>query len=386
MDLVVPEQEELAVLMTYLPQPLGQSEIEAIVRQVIAETGASAPADLGLVMRSGHAAPPGQSRRQDRERNRARVAQPHSLISGHLRAMSTLPASGPTSPLERLPASVSWRDRLTALAFGAVFVALTTATLTIQWPTGGRFTLQTGEVSPADIRAPQSVEYISDSLTEEARKDAERRVADVYEPARRARSEQIARSNEVLDVIEAVRNDESISLEQKTEALQALPDVQLEPGDWQLLLLLDDEAWKRVRTEAPAVINAVMLAEIRETQLAAVMRNVPNYVNSENDDEARLSTALARTFIKPNMLLNESRTQAAQAEARAAVAPQIERYEAGEIILREGDLVTVHHLEALNALGLNEPGWNLWRLVSSLIVSLVLALYLRALPLPPPAS
>ncbi len=52
MDLVVPEQEELAVLMTYLPQPLGQSEIEAIVRQVIAETGASAPSDLGLVMRS----------------------------------------------------------------------------------------------------------------------------------------------------------------------------------------------------------------------------------------------------------------------------------------------------------------------------------------------
>ena len=137
--------------------------------------------------------------------------------------MSTLPASDPTSPLERLPASVSWRDRLTALAFGAVFVALTTATLTIQWPTGGRFTLQTGEVSPADIRAPQSVEYISDSLTEEARKDAERRVADVYEPARRARSEQIARSNEVLDAIEAIRNDESISLEQKTEPSRPCP-------------------------------------------------------------------------------------------------------------------------------------------------------------------
>ncbi len=83
MDLVVPEQEELAVLMTYLPQPLGQSEIEAIVRQVIAETGASAPADLGLVMRSAMPRAPGQSRRQDRERNRARIAQPACLISSH---------------------------------------------------------------------------------------------------------------------------------------------------------------------------------------------------------------------------------------------------------------------------------------------------------------
>ena len=51
-DLVVPEQEELAVLVTYLPQPLGRNEIEAIVREVIAETGASTPAALGLVMRS----------------------------------------------------------------------------------------------------------------------------------------------------------------------------------------------------------------------------------------------------------------------------------------------------------------------------------------------
>lgn len=288
--------------------------------------------------------------------------------------MSALPSSNPTSPLERSPTGVSWRDRLTALAFGAIFVALTTATLTIQWPTGGRYTLQAGEVSPADIRAPESIEYISNSLTEEARRDAERRVPDVYEPARRARSEQVARSQEVLDSIETIRNDGSGSAEQKTQALQALPDVQIEPSDWQLLLLLDDEAWKRVRTEAPVVINTVMLGEIRDTQLAAVMRSVPNYVNSENDDEARLSITLARTFIKPNMLLNESRTQAAQEEARAAVTPQIERYESGEIILREGDLVTVHHLEALNALGLNQPGWNVWRLVSSLIVSLVLAL------------
>lgn len=52
MDLVVPEQEELAVLVTYLPQPLDRNEIEAIVREVIAETGASTPADIGIVMRS----------------------------------------------------------------------------------------------------------------------------------------------------------------------------------------------------------------------------------------------------------------------------------------------------------------------------------------------
>jgi hypothetical protein len=51
-DLVALEQEELNVLLGYLPQPLSHEEIEAIVKEVIAETGASRPADLGMVMRS----------------------------------------------------------------------------------------------------------------------------------------------------------------------------------------------------------------------------------------------------------------------------------------------------------------------------------------------
>ncbi len=289
--------------------------------------------------------------------------------------MSSSTSSPLGSQAERPARRVPWRDRLVALAFGALFVALTTATLTIQWPTGGRYTLEVGEVSPADIRAPESVEFISESLTEEARKDAERRVVPVFEPVRRARSEQVQRARETLDAVEAIRVDEDSTARQQVAALQAaLPVAQLEPGDWQLLLTLDDEAWQRVRVEVPDVINVAMLSEIRESQLAAVLRNVPNYVNLVNDDEARLAVALARAFVMPNMVLDEGRTQALQEQARADVPSQTERYEAGEIIVREGDLITVHHLEALNALGLNQPGWNVWQLLSSLLISLALAL------------
>lgn len=51
-DLVTAEQEELAVIEGYLPQLLGRDEIETVLRQVIADTGASRPSDLGLVMRT----------------------------------------------------------------------------------------------------------------------------------------------------------------------------------------------------------------------------------------------------------------------------------------------------------------------------------------------
>jgi uncharacterized protein YqeY len=45
------EEIELAVLQTYLPQQLSEQEVRQVVSQVIAETGASGPAQLGAVMK-----------------------------------------------------------------------------------------------------------------------------------------------------------------------------------------------------------------------------------------------------------------------------------------------------------------------------------------------
>jgi len=49
-DLVDKESAEITVLQTYLPARLSTEEIEATVRTIIAETGATSPADMGKVM------------------------------------------------------------------------------------------------------------------------------------------------------------------------------------------------------------------------------------------------------------------------------------------------------------------------------------------------
>jgi uncharacterized protein YqeY len=49
-ELAATETAELEVLRRYLPAELGDDELAAIVDATIAETGASAPADLGRVM------------------------------------------------------------------------------------------------------------------------------------------------------------------------------------------------------------------------------------------------------------------------------------------------------------------------------------------------
>ena len=49
-DLVAKEEAELAIVVQYLPQPLSEDEIAAIVQSAIADMNATGPQDMGKVM------------------------------------------------------------------------------------------------------------------------------------------------------------------------------------------------------------------------------------------------------------------------------------------------------------------------------------------------
>jgi uncharacterized protein len=49
-DLALKEKEEMALIEKFLPKQLDEAEIKIIIEQIIAETGAASPADMGKVM------------------------------------------------------------------------------------------------------------------------------------------------------------------------------------------------------------------------------------------------------------------------------------------------------------------------------------------------
>ena len=51
-ELVEKEKQELSVLNGYLPQPMSADEISKLVRETIAETGATSRAQMGAVMKA----------------------------------------------------------------------------------------------------------------------------------------------------------------------------------------------------------------------------------------------------------------------------------------------------------------------------------------------
>lgn len=49
-DLVAQERYEVGVIEAYLPKPLGDAELDALIAQCVADAGATSPRDMGKVM------------------------------------------------------------------------------------------------------------------------------------------------------------------------------------------------------------------------------------------------------------------------------------------------------------------------------------------------
>jgi len=222
--------------------------------------------------------------------------------------------------------------------------------------------LQVGQVSPSDILAPRKITFESKSLTEEARRQAEARVAEVYDPPDpRVARQQNSLARQALDYIDTVRQRTDISPKEKVSALMAGPDLDLAPEVVAHLLNLPEPAWRAVYSETLFVINRIMREPIREAGVADAIRMIPGTISpSLTEDQATIVTSLARGFIHPNTFYNEQVTLTRRTAAREQVQPVQRTIERGQVIVRTGEIVTARDLEALEALGLlqTQVRWN----------------------------
>lgn len=285
--------------------------------------------------------------------------------------------------LGRRPPRATGRARfLRAFVFGLLFIALSTGALVMRLPPGGQVTLSVGDVSPTDIRSPRQRTFISQVLTQRARAEAEASVPDVYDPPeKRIARQQIARAQEILAYIEAVRHDASATEDEKTAYLKAIADVPLTDDVATKVLALSDVAWEQVAEEVLRVLDLVMRDEIRETWLEDKRRTVPARVSLDLDEtQTDVVVALVRGLMRPNSFYNAAKTAELRRQKAESVTPVSRTIEAGEVILRAGDIVDELDVEALDALGLRESERN-WQEVARAaaflaIITLVAWLYL----------
>lgn len=269
----------------------------------------------------------------------------------------------------KVPARIRTIQLILLILVGLVSMAALIAPLSLS---PGALPLSTGEVAPRDLQAPDSIEFVSEVRTEEARSAAERAIPQVYSPPDPSIARgQIERLRAALDYISLVRADEFATPEQKQADLGSLSDLTLKTKTIDQVQELSSARWDTIQQEALSVLEQVMRNTIRENGLQIMRRNVPSLVSlALTVEQAELVVELVSAFITPNSFNSLELTEAARLAAREAVQPVVQSYKPGEMVVAGGLVINPAQLEALEKLGLIEPGqqWQDYLGIAALVI------------------
>ena len=279
-------------------------------------------------------------------------------------------------PVNRRTSPGKRRIRLWLIAAG--FVLGVVAVLLVPLFVGGLINLEVGEVAREDIRAPRPLRYASEVLTGQARNDAERSVPVQYDPIDlRVPRQQVAHAREVIDYFRAVRADPLAAPAEKQAMLAAVEDVVLTPEAIAQILTLPDDLWTRLTQEIVAVVDLALRTEIRASNLDDAKARLPALVAIDfNEQQTQLVSQIAQNFIIPNRTRNDTATEAARQAAREQVEARWREVEAGQMIVRQGEVVSELQIETLEQLGLRQTQINLSTIGSYALAALLSVLLL----------
>ncbi|HTX92126.1 MAG TPA: HDIG domain-containing protein [Anaerolineales bacterium] len=237
--------------------------------------------------------------------------------------------------------------------------------------------LAIGDVSSQDLRAPHSIQYVSDVLTEAARDAADRAVAPVYIPPdpaiARAQTETLV---SMLQAISTIRSDMAFSSDEKKASLAAIPGLTLRPDSPDLILNMTDSHWAMVQNEALNVLEQTMRNPVRTEDLDAVKANLTSLVSfTLTEREAGLVVELVGPLVVANSFYSPELTDQARQNARAAVQPVTQSFVDGQTVVARGQIISAADLEALTKLGLVQPTPPLYSYLGAAALVLLAAIF-----------
>ncbi len=238
--------------------------------------------------------------------------------------------------------------------------------------------LSEGDVAPQDLRAPRSIQYSSEVLTEAARTAAERAVAPIYNPPDTA----IARTqnetlNSIMGSIYTIRLNQTATIEEKLTGISTIKGLTLQPASMNAILSLTDTRWELVQTEAFKLLEQAMQNPVRTEDLPSVRQNLSSQVSFNlTEQEASLAVEIVSPLVIANSFYSPQLTDAARQAAREAIEPVTQSFIAGQTVVTHGQVITAVDLEALTALGLvtpNNPAYNFLGAAALVVLSAIFA-------------
>ena len=243
----------------------------------------------------------------------------------------------------------------------------------------GQVNLSVGDVATADITAPSTRSFISNSQWAAAQQAAADAVLPVYAPIAPLadiRDRQLRKYDNIIRAVRTVlieRDEATIGPDEVpgrlSFAVPAFTDEQIA-----LLVNMTLTGWTSIADAGRTVLEATQSAEVRDDLLADARQQVRTNITNDLDQPQReMAGDLAAAQVAPNVEQSPTLTSAARQAARNAVAPIAVDVKQGETIVRKGDPITVLILEKLDSLGLTRPRLEASTLAGHAMVALLLA-------------
>ncbi|MBI2774326.1 MAG: HDIG domain-containing protein [Chloroflexi bacterium] len=245
------------------------------------------------------------------------------------------------------------RNEPRARAGAFVFlVGLATALAMLLAPTAA-VSYQAGVVADRSIKAPRSVSFTSELLTETERDRAASAIARQYKRDPAVAVAETGRLSATLNGLTRIRADGTIARDAKVVAATRIAESTVSGPIAADAIDMSAAEWDALAKEADRTLQNLYAQGLREEQVSIATAEVAKaWPQAWNDRQRRVATSLVSQHVKANEVEDPVATVTARSAARDAVSPVQVQVTAGEIVVREGSAVTPQDVEKLRKLGL----------------------------------
>jgi putative nucleotidyltransferase with HDIG domain len=258
------------------------------------------------------------------------------------------------------------------LAIGAgTFLAL--SLLTGMQYLAPRLELVEGQVSPRDVEAPRSVDYVDRVATEARRARAAQSIQPIYAQSKEINERAHRTAEEAFGAVEAARAAPG-DLAGRTRLLRQAAPFPLDDPAILAALTVEPQELQAARTLTLQVVDRAMEEGIRSGELTAAQEKARLHIRAlpVAGRAMTLISGVASGALQPNLVMDQAATQSLRRRAMDAVETVRGRVLRGEIIVRRGEVVTPAHLQKLAAVGLVSEPFSWLRVGGMALLSLLL--------------
>jgi len=242
----------------------------------------------------------------------------------------------------------------TAAVFGIALAALLLIALFPIFPR--QLNIRVNDIASRTVRAPESVSFVSEFLTEQRREEAAAAVAPsrVFDPG--VRTTQLNAYDRLTAQVTQIR-----SLTDDARKRELLAGLGLSPRSIDTVIGIEDARWQEIAAEGRRVLGEELNVSLDDTAAAQAKDAVDARIGPAfTAVEALLTAELVRPLITTTLVIDEQRTEQARDAARAGVPPERVNVERGDVIVASGSRVDEVAIEKLRATGLlsNTVEWR----------------------------